>query len=523
MPSYDYVGFIKSMLSNGAKLSSEIADALVGKFGIKKTYARKIISRLNKEDIFNSHPLFFSSGQLGYSLSSEHGDYVKLLSNKPRLLAGYNLLNKRKIVSKFDLLKITGALDAQSTKYYDFGRLLFDLRYFFPNLSEQEIDGSILYTIQGVSGYEELLKSQIINAKILPFVLSYCMKIGLISRKPHYVSQEKPFEGIKVRQHLLFDATAFTSIGNPNEEKTICVFDVGLKGYGVEELNGFRYRYETLIHATKKYNQRVIPIIVVDEIDYGVEKQILSSNKVLILKLSNIFGSRIKDFLNAIGLTAIDSIADASDILQIVESSGFANQLTRFFPFVFEQIINEMILKVLGDSFAYSHGKKLHLRNGDTKEFDGWFESTTEILIVESKFHKKNLIKWEDIDSRGNLRDHCLKYFFIEKYRFVQVWKRERNLSKNVKMVFVSANGFYKEVGNHISEIPTDTNHSIFSQMMTASELIKLCGDRNIPSLREHKDWLRKYYIRKSGTADSTESTTDEEVYDIFLDPPSSN
>jgi hypothetical protein len=517
MPSYDYANYVKKLLLDGPLLSSIITDSLVEKFKITKTYSRTVLSRLNDENIFNSYPLFFSSGQLGYSISQNRHEYVKLLDEKPRLKTAYEFLNRQRIVSKLSLLKITGALDTTGSKYYDIGKVLFDLKYFFPSLVEIEIDGSKFYSLQGSLGYDDLLQKQLYNVKIIPYVLSYCRKIGLISKKPHYLSEQNPFEGIETRQNLVFDATAFTSVGNPNKEKTICVFDISLSQYDSNLYKGFKYRIESLVHSTKQFNQRVIPIIVVEDIDFVLEKEILLENKTLLLKLSNIFGSRIKDFLNAIGLLDIDTMADAKTILNIVESSGHAKQLTRFFPFVFEQIINEIIHFLLRDAYTFNHGVKKKLLDGKYKEFDGWFENENEILVIESKYHRKNMIKWEEYDSKGKLNNDCVKYFFDNKYKFLQIWKMERKIKKNIKMVFVAANGFYKNVNEHSSEIPADCIHSILPSLMKAQDLIDICQSKGI-SIPDHKAWLKEYYIRKSNATQATEIEVInvDEIDDIF-------
>jgi hypothetical protein len=159
----------------------------------------------------------------------------------------------------------------------------------------------------------------------------------------------------------MFDATAFTGIGNPNKEKSVVVFDFKINGiYQQHDFRGFKYRVDTLINSTKGLKQRVIPVIVVSEFERIVFKEIYDDNRYIAFTLSNIFGSKFKNFLDVIKIKDLDGLKNAQEILEIVENTGYANQLSRFFPYVFEALISEVLNKIFNEyslNYAMTRGK----------------------------------------------------------------------------------------------------------------------------------------------------------------------
>ena len=515
MPSYNYEKLIKSLLLEGPKLSSFITDSIVEKFNVRKSTARKNLNRLSQKGvIFDSRPLKFQGNEYGYSLNDGRNQYIELLSEKPKLYNLYILLSSHQIVPISEMLKIGGLLNKKDTKYYDIEKAERDLKYFYKDFHSFNYNGTTFYTIYNEDmnvqlHYDELLKARMVEVDIIPFVLSYCMKINLISKKPWYISKDDPFGFIETRQNLAFDATAFTNVGNPNKEKSICVFDFHVNSpYTKSRLDGFRYRFETLINATRHLKQRVIPVVVYNDMDYWLESETSKYNNIIKLKLSTIFGSRINSFLEILKTSKIEKISDAQEILNIVEKSDYADQLTRFFPFVFETIINELLNRMFERKYNYTTGKTIKLQNGEFKEFDGWFESRDEIILVESKFYKKNMIKWDERTKKNKLKNTCAKYFFIDKITFVLRWQSENNDKRKLKAIFVSANGFWKDVHKNIEKINTNYATSQVPLITTATELLEKCKANGIP-IKPYNEWLNRYYIRKNLQVDSDE---DEEI-----------
>jgi len=503
MPSYDYLSFIKKILKNGELLSGNITDELSKKYGITKTYGRKLLSKyVSEKEIYSSYPLLFlNGGQCGYSLNSGNNQYVALLPNKPRLQNVYYIFIRTGFISQFELLKITGVINDENTKYYDLGKVINDLKYFFPYLKVRIYEGTVFYhndisESEFERQYNEKLKNRLFEVKFLPSVLHYAQNINLISKKPHYISKESPFKGIEIRQKLVFDATAFTGIGNPNKESTVAVFDVKInERYMDEDYQGFKYRVDTLINSTKGFNQRVIPIVVVNEIDFIAEVQIKDDNKMIYFKLSQIYGSRINEFLKLVNQQNYGSLNAAIQTLELIESLGFAQQLVQFFPFIFESLVGEILNKILiahGYNFQFKRNELIH-HNGKYKEYDVWFENDDSVLIVECKFHKKNLIKWESYDKNGKIDNDCAKYFFEDKYDFVI----SSGIAKSIKMIMIAANGFHETSINEISQISIDKKHDSFPLALSGEELLELCNNQNI-SVKEYKKWFEEYFIRKT-------------------------
>jgi hypothetical protein len=523
MPSYNYEKLIKSLLLEGPKLSSFITDSLVDKFNVRKSTARKNLNRLSQKGvIFDSRPLKFLGNEYGYSLKGGSDQYIKLLNEKPKLYNLYILFSSHRIVPINEMLKIGGLLNKKDTKYYDIDKAEKDLKFFFKDFHSFKYNGTIFYTVYNdnlniQSHYDELLKARKVEVDIIPFVLSYCMKINLISKKPWYISKDDPFGFIETRQNLAFDATAFTNVGNPNKEKSICVFDFNVNSpYTKSRLDGFRYRFETLINATRHLKQRVIPIVVYNEMDYWIENEISKYNNIIRLKLSTIFGSRINSFLEILKTSKIEKLSDAQEILDIVEKSDYADQLTRFFPFVFETIINELLNRLFERKYNYTTSKTIRLKNGDYKEFDGWFESDDEIILVESKFYKKNMIKWEERTKKDKLKNTCAKYFFVDKTSFILRWQSENNDKRELKAIFVSANGFWKDVHENIEQINISYVTPQVPLIITATELLEKCKAKGI-AVTPHNEWLNRYYIRKNLQIHIDEDEENNETADDYL------
>lgn len=499
MPTRNYLEHIKNVLSTGAVLSGDITDALIYKFGIRKNYGRTLLHRYVKnKDIYTSYPLIFKSGQAAYSLNPGNNEYVHLLHLKPRLDVVYKVFLANRFISKYELLKLSGVLNVVNSRYYDIERVINDLKYFFPNLEETLINDEVFYH-DGMSEeeyirvYDQIIDRRLFEQQFYPLILNYCKGINLISSKPRYISSEKPFTGINIRQNLVFDAVAFTNIGNPNEEKTVVVFDIKInEEYTPYDFDGFKYRVDTLINSTKKFNQRVIPVIFTKSMTYSVFNNLYDKNKYLVLSLSNIFGSKITEFMNVMELNDIDGIKEAQEILKTVENTGFAKQLTRFFPYVFEAIISEILNEVLirkGYTYSIRRGYKPKF-NGKFKEYDIWFENDNEILIVECKNYSSK-VNWENRDSRNRLKRDCCKYFFEDKLQFLV----DNGIVKPVKMVIIASNGFSTGALSNISKLDNTLKHNSLPLSFSGTELIEYCKTSGI-GITDQKEWLTKYYIK---------------------------
>lgn len=511
MPSYNYLSFIKNLLSNREMLSTEITDFLTKQFGITKNYGRKLIHKFVKNrEIYSSYPLVFKGGQAGYSLKPGNNQYLCFLDQKPRLKSAYNHFIKDGFISKYKLLKISGVLNKDNTKYYDLGKLLADLKYFFPYMEEKELNDEIFYHNSLSSEefhklYFEKLESRKFEVSFLPLILDYANRINLIYKKPHYISKEMPFTGINIRQNIWFDATAFTGIGNANYEKSVVVFDVKINGvYSSEDFNGFKYRVDTLINSTIKYKQRVIPVIVSNSIEKNIFEEIYSQNKYMVLVLSNIFGSRFNDFIRILELKEINTLSEVKKILDIVENTGYAEQLTRFFPFIFESLVAEILNKIfthLGIKYEI-HRNKIVKYNKNNKEYDIWFENDQEILIVECKSYSSK-INWERRDTNRKLKSDCCKYFYETKYDFLI----DKGINKPIKMLMIASNGYSKAARANIGSLDKKLEHSYLPLSLSGLEIIDFCKNHSI-GIKEQKEWLKKYYIKEN----LLESTDIEEI-----------
>lgn len=508
MPSYDYNKFIVELLKTGAMLGSDITFALKEKFNKTESHCRKILNRAKDSKIvYDSYPLVFNNGQFGYSLESSRDNYKSLLKYKPRLYEAFMLMNRDLIVSKIKLLKITGTLNTIDTKYYDFGKLIKDLEFFGKLFVTQKYGTdfySYISTLQiSESDYEREYYERKMNVRVIPLVLSYCRKMNLISKRPIYSSTDDLFIGVYTRQNLVFDAIGYTNIGNPNQEKTICVFDVEISSdYTPAQYEGFMYRIETLKNSTHHFKQRVIPFLVVKKITPSFEKKLRLENKIIILELSNIFGSRINYFLDLLEYETKDKTNDLnSTILNVFEMLGkndFANTLIRFIPFVFESLVNEVLGLLVSNSNKHiSFIRKTISVNAASKQFDGYYEDDENLYLVESKFHKKNKIKWESYNSKGKIDNDCMKYFFIDKYEHARKYLESKNQVKNIRMCFVSANGFWKDVNEKITSVHQDIN-PIMNKLKLyndVGEIIATAKSMNI-TVKEHEKWFDEYYIK---------------------------
>ena len=521
MPTNDYVKFVKKYLIDEPKLSSEITDAIEKKFGISKKYARTVLSRMNGNDeIYHTGGLRFKSGQRGYSINSNPHSFYSLLEEKPRLKNAVDLLSSNKVVSKLDLLKITGILNIENTKYYDLTKLTNDLKFFYPSIDIIEINGVVYYsrfsqlTEENIDLlYRDRLNQRIIDLKVLPLALSYCKKINLIGSKARYVSVDSPLSWIETRAQLAFDAVSYTKIGNNDSKSTICVFDVSISEYSESQYEGFKYRYKTLMNSTKIYQQRVIPVLIVDNIFYNVERKIRSENEVIIIKLSNVFGSRITKFLEILKAHELGRLSDVSELIEIIKSTYNAKQLTRFFPFAFELVVNSTINHLFSSNSTPMAliQKKLKIGKRE-KQFDGFFEDEQFLYFVESKLYKSK-IPWLKENKKGRTENHCLKYFFVDKYEFIKEWAKLNGNNKKICMCFISSNGFYKiedgmkTVDKNIGQV------NDLPLTVSINDLIEISKKKNI-AIKELKEWVDMYF---SEDEEKKIETVDDNIYEEEL------
>jgi len=230
MPTNNYKKIVIQELESGPKLSSFLTEKLVMQFSIKQNTARKSINRLIKSgDIYNSHPLRFLGNQYAYSLTPDSLQYIKLLDNKPKLKLLYSELVMNPLVSVTDFLKIGALLNKGGTEYYDIEKAEIDLKYLQPKLRGIEIESTKFYTFKSDSFdfkecYIDLLNKKRLTADIIPFVLSYCIKINLISKKPLYISKALPFGHVEVGQNIVFDATGLYQHWKSKQGKvSVCI------------------------------------------------------------------------------------------------------------------------------------------------------------------------------------------------------------------------------------------------------------------------------------------------------------
>jgi len=496
-----YLDFIKKLLSRGEKISSEITDKLMEEFKISRGYARNLIWDFAKDKkIFSSYPLKFDSGQYGYSLTEGNNQYVSLLYHKPKLEGVYYKFLEERVISEYDIHKLSGALNVGKSRYYDLTKVINDLKYFFPYMGKVIVDNMNFYYYSiDESRAVNLAKEKIFNRRFdirfIPSILNYLQRISLISAKPRYIRNDSPFIGVSVRQNLHFDSVAFTGIGNPNKEATVVVLDIKInERYTHYDFLGFRFRVETLIYSTKKYNQRVIPIIVASDIEFF--KEIKEDTRFLVLELSNLFGSRVNELLEVMKLNHFKTMSDAINALEVIDNAGLANQFQNFLPFIFESLIGELLInyfQAIDYTYSFVERNKRYINSDNkSKEFDIWFENDTEILIVECKFYTKSKIVWEKYkNDKTTLRNSCGKYFFEEKYDFLT----KDGVEKTIKTLFVSANGFHTSMIEEASNLSQLKKHPSLPFILTAEDLLDLCQNVNV-GIKEHSNWLRKVFIK---------------------------
>ncbi len=501
MAKTKYLDFIKKQLYGGEKLSSEITDAMVEKFKISKTYSRGLLKEFAKSrKIYSSYPLLFDSGQYGYSLEVGNNQYAALLPNKPKLEGVYYKFLLDNVISEYDIFKLSGAIDVEKSKYYDLTKVIADLKYFFPYLHKTVINEMTFYyhsidESTAISRIQDEILNRKFDIRFIPSILNYLQRINFISAKPRYIRADYPFIGVPIRQNLYFDAVAFTGLGNPNKEASVVVFDIKInEKYTIHDFLGFKFRVETLIYSTKKFNQRVIPIIVAEDIDYY--ESIKEDTRFVILQLSNIFGSRVNKLLEVMKLNHFKTMLDAINALDIIDNAGLTNQFRNFLPFIFESLIGELLtmyFQAIGYEYSIiDRNKRYSNLESKFKEFDVWFENDSEILIVECKFYSNSKIVWEKYkNDKTTLENSCGKYFFEEKYDFLI----KDGIGKSVKTLFVSANGFHTAMIDEVSKQSQLKKHSNLPFILTAEELLDLCRSVNV-GIKEHSNWLRKVFIK---------------------------
>lgn len=502
MPINNYVKFIKEFLFNNVALSFEITDALVKKFGIRKEYARTVLNRINANDeIYHTGQLYFKSGQRGYSLDSNPKSFLPLLKEKPRLMNTLTFLERRRVISKMELLKISGALNLVKSNYYDLTKLVSDVSFFYPEFHDFEYDGATFYAVSRhitrnnileESDYEAMLNKRLMDLRLLPLAISFSKTINIIGNKARYVETTNPFSWIETRSQLAFDAVSYTKIGNINSKSTICVFDISISEYYPFQFEGFKYRYRTLINSTLKFQQRVIPILIVNSIPFELEKRIKEDNEIIILKLSNVFGSRITKFLEIMEANQLGNLSDVSELIRVINNTNNAKQLVRFIPFAFELVVNAAFNHIFSSNLTPMSLKQTKIKfDRKSKEFDGFFEDDDNLYFIESKLYKSKIVWLKE--KNGKTSNDCLKYFFVDKYEFIKQWCIKEGKSKKIRMCFISASGFHDfESGMKTIDSKIESFDGI-PFLVSLKDLIDVAKIKNV-SVKELDDWVKMYY-----------------------------
>lgn len=474
----DYKDFILSLFDKNGKalLGSEIAEQLRGRFRLSAENARKTIGAAVKEGfLFSSKPLKFQHGQYGYATIKNRSVFGQLINARSGLRGAYGLLSKT-LVPENELMKLAQATYTNMPDSEALQKLIYDLGSIEP-IEKKVFLGCPLYGTQSRvrrsndDECQRIVSNVTKEAKICQLVYSYCKDMNLIS-SAIYRSTDEPWK--LVGDYVGFDMLGYSNLGASNRQM-IFVFDTAV-AWNLSEERAKRFVKRIKIfnarrsNGPNKYLAKTIGAFVVRDLNHSLRTIVDPQGKMLWIGLRQLFGKRIDPFLWVIGqdLKAIkgkETDDGFFDKLTELAEGDFGSLLARFIDDLFEIIVNACLSEIVGKPFA---GRAVSDSGGNKKEFDGFFEDEDAVWVVESKNKGKRKIEWLSQDSKGQIENDCLQYFFDEKISFL----RTVYPGKKIYACYVARSGYSKREESEGKISRCERFPGIQSYLLTPKDLL---------------------------------------------------
>lgn len=436
-------------MKNRFVLSSELIYAITKTFPmVSNSYARKIISNLNKKGIITSScPITFSNNNFAYATKNKKVNYKNLeeliKKEKKQLYRAICLIKREKnILTYNELVKVAGCPISSVGKNVIVDDIISELLY-FGIVQMAEYNGITFFISKKMSNVD--LDKKILNLekenKVLVILINWLKESNIINSDDivTFKGEKNYYKGID-DSGLLWDAFFYTkTVGlgsKTDDKKTIGVIDfLYASKYDWLDIEGFKSRVDILINSTKKENsnRKVLPIILADEIT-NAAKKIIKENNYICIDIKRIIGNNYEKIVSKYLELRKNDIYDIKEIDKICNLIGENANYGNMKGTLFEYIIGDVLRKIYIESGVnFEHAISI---NG--REIDYRIETPKENIFFELKSYKK--------DCEIELGDESQKYTVNWSYKgtykmFVDKYKNDPN-NRKCKFCYITTSKF---------------------------------------------------------------------------------
>lgn len=381
-------------------LSSELTEKLIEKYpSISKTYARKIISDMNKKRIINaSNPIIFSNNSYAYSYKKRvtYKNLENLIKEeKKKLYRAICLLKRQNGIATYnELAKVTGGITSKTGSNVEIEKIIEELKYLkictktkykeitfltYNNITENELEDKILDLKQ--------------ENKIIIHILNWLKDINIINTKDAFTfkGEKNNFVGIE-NGNIIWDAFFFTNTtginyyyGDDDTKKTIGILDLLDKSeYDWIDIEGLKDRIDIFTNSTKGEKRKIFPIICANNITNSA-RTLIEKYNYMFINIRKILGNNYENIISKYMEIENKSEIDIDEIEEICDLIGSNANYGNMKGNLFEYMMGEVFRKVYNENGTnIDHSIKI----GD-REIDYRIETPTENIFIELKAYKE--------------------------------------------------------------------------------------------------------------------------------------
>lgn len=534
-----YNDFLSSYLDEKLyETAANLNIALVEKFSVTDTYARKIISRaVDQQIILSSHPYTFGKGQYLYlSLKASLDIHIIMKATKKNRPPIYRLLSllfrNEGIVSYYEALKITASpLEQGSTKMDSLNDIIHLLKKLELIIEKKDLNGVVYILLKNEQSTDEAFQQismnshyskMVLDCSILPDIMRWLTRTNLIDNVSFlYRNKTTPQRGVK-HNNLVWDAIAYTRTtginsvlgakANTLEKQTLVVLDVVLSDeYSQIHFDAFMSRIQVHRNSVKGTNRKIMPIIVYKN-SSAMVLNIIRKNGILTYDVATIFGKRIYEVIESYhdlfkGIK-VDTNVDQhiEKILSKIRDSGQEDALRELRGTLFEFLMYPVLSTIYPNS-QIDRGRKIARTDEKTGkkltyEYDYIINSRNpnELVFVELKgYNAGATIPLGDSETKASLR------WFFRKTLPIAVEENKQLLinDKKYKALFITSAQFWEDGHEFIKKLNKGKLKSM--QLETGYERSSL-----IELLRKY-DFTNEIQVLEKFYSNPNDDTSDED------------
>lgn len=474
-------------MKQGPLLSKEIHEYLVSHFSITNENSRKITSNFVKSGLlFSATDLIFDSGSKLLYYKNDTTEFRKaILRYKPYLSNILNEFNKFKIISKYNLFKISAKQEDKNGK--ELVSLFQELSFFycvkyydeyivFSSFSDDEINDAI-------KKYQQYEKTDLLT---IASIIRNDIQCNVINnREIEYRSASKN----RVNYGLyMFDAVAKGVIGNSINSDVIYLYEIATNiTIDVSSINNFIYRLNNSKNVTKAICVGVLAYINISDDAIKIAR----FNNIRLISIKRMFGNNIESVFQTLRKNDL-SIEDVEEISNLIVTSGQEDNLSNIMGELFEYIAEKIISKFYSSESIIKRRFSFD-QNGRRREIDVLVRTNDEYVLIESK-SSKNKVQLGSYDvATGKTTKDSVKYFYETFCLF-----KEKYSSPQAKFLIFAANGFRKDAVEYMNQLSKKMIPNRFDYLFVDYKIIeKIASDYKWVDLKHELYCWKQYFLKK--------------------------